>query len=129
MSKPAFSNLFTASGRRNRKSYFLFSLGWFVLIIVAMVVLSLTAVGSEAMATILMLVAGIVLGIPGWMVGAQRCRDFGWTGWAILITIIPVVGIIFLFALYFIPGDVGDNRYGPDPLAPPAAMPTAPAQA
>lgn len=118
MSKPAFSNLFTASGRRNRKSYFLFSLGWFVLIIVAMVVLSLTAVGSEAMATILMLVAGIVLGIPGWFVGAQRCRDFGWTGWAILITIIPVVGMIFLIALYFIPGDVGDNRYGPDPLAP-----------
>ncbi len=123
MSKPAFSDLFVASGRRNRKSYVLFSLAWLMLYIVAMTVLGIVAFGSAGLAAVLIWVAAIVLAIPGCFVGAQRCRDFGWTGWAIFITLIPVVGIIFYIALFFIPGDVGDNRYGPDPLAPAAAAP------
>lgn len=43
---------------------------------------------------------------------AQRCRDTNRTGWAVLIPVIPVVGWIFAWALYFIPGTAGDNRYG-----------------
>jgi uncharacterized membrane protein YhaH (DUF805 family) len=46
----------------------------------------------------------------------QRCRDFGWSGWAVLIMLVPVVGILFYLALFFIPGTHGPNRYGPDPL-------------
>ena len=59
---------------------------------------------------------GIPVAIAGWAVGAQRCRDFGWTGWAVLITVIPYIGFIFALVMLFIPGTQGENRYGPDPL-------------
>ncbi len=63
----------------------------------------------------------LALSISAWAVAAQRCRDFGWTGWATLIILIPVIGFFFSLALLFIPGDVGSNRYGPDQLGSPAA--------
>jgi uncharacterized membrane protein YhaH (DUF805 family) len=57
-------------------------------------------------------VAFLALAVSGWAVSGQRCRDFGWTGWAALITIVPYVGWIFAIALLFIPGTDGG-----DPLA------------
>ena len=66
-----------------------------------------------------MVIAGL-LTIPAvlasWAVGAPRCRDFGWTGWAMLLTLIPYLGWIYALAILFIPGTAGENRYGPDPL-------------
>jgi len=59
-------------------------------------------------------VSTLVLGVSSWEVAAPRCRDFGWTGWAALITIVPYLGWAFALALYFIPGTLGYNRYGPD---------------
>ena len=47
---------------------------------------------------------------------AQRCRDFGWTGWAALLCLLPYGGMAFTFALAFIPGTDGPNRYGPAPF-------------
>ena len=67
----------------------------------------------------LLVVAGIfslVCTVSGWAVGSQRCRDFGWTGWAMLITLVPYVGWFFSIAIIFIPGTLGPNRYGSDPL-------------
>ncbi|MGC8469666.1 MAG: DUF805 domain-containing protein, partial [Acetobacteraceae bacterium] len=58
----------------------------------------------------------IPLAVSGWAVMGQRCRDFGWTGWAVLITLIPFIGGLFAIALLFIPGDEGTNRYGPSPI-------------
>ncbi len=52
----------------------------------------------------------------GLFVAAQRCRDFGWTGWAALVILAPIVGWVFALALFFIPGTRGPNRYGPDPV-------------
>jgi uncharacterized membrane protein YhaH (DUF805 family) len=66
-----------------------------------------------------MIIAGLLTipaAIIGWALGSQRCRDFGWTGWAVLLTLIPYVGWIFAIAIMFIPGTQGPNRYGADPL-------------
>lgn len=38
----------------------------------------------------------------------KRCHDMGRSGWHRLI---PFYGLVLLFG----PGDVGDNRFGPDP--------------
>ncbi len=113
MSKPVFSDLFTFSGRRNRKSYFLF---WLAYVVVALVI---GGVIGATESTILSVIGGLIilaLLVAGCAVAAQRCRDFGWTGWATLIILIPAIGFFFSIALLFIPGDVGQNRYGPDPL-------------
>ena len=116
MSKPATEDLFTCSGRRNRKSYILASL---LLIAIVLGLWCVFGVLASASGNYVLLIVPALLCLPaafvGWMLGAQRCRDFGWTGWAILITLIPYVGGIFAIAIMFIPGNRGANRYGVDP--------------
>ena len=119
MSKPLTEDLLSFSGRRNRKSYILASL----LIMAVMVVVWCVAVAVSYASDgyIAIFIAGLIsipAVIAGWALGSQRCRDFGWTGWAMLITIIPYVGWIFVIAIMFIPGNQGPNRYGPDMLGP-----------
>jgi uncharacterized membrane protein YhaH (DUF805 family) len=121
MSKPAFEDLFTFSGRRNRKSYLLYSLAVFGLYAcVGLLFIIAVANNSQAGFTGMAVLAVIVV-IPSvistWAVGGQRCRDFGWTGWAVLLTAVPYLGLIFVIAMIVIPGNVGNNRYGPDPLS------------
>lgn len=113
MSKPITEDLFKFSGRRNRKSYFLY----FVAVMVVLAII--WGIAAAVASPVLMGVAAIIslgMTISSLAVGAQRCRDFGWTGWAILIQLIPAVGFIFACAMLFVPGNVGQNRYGPDPI-------------
>jgi uncharacterized membrane protein YhaH (DUF805 family) len=118
MSKSVTEDLFSFRGRRNRKSYILASL--LVAAVMLVVWIIATAVSFASNGYALMIVAGLVtipLAIMAWALGSQRCRDFGWTGWAMLITLIPYVGWLFAIAIMFVPGTQGPNRYGPDPLA------------
>ena len=117
MSKPVFSDLFALSGRRNRKSYFLYALFIFVVtLIVWGIAIAITSGSNSGVPMIIAYLISVILGISIWIVGAQRCRDFGWTGWAIFLTLIPFVGAIFAIAILFVPGTQGPNRFGPDPL-------------
>lgn len=134
MSKPVFQDLFTFSGRRNRKSYFLYLVAMmvFLAILWGAVVGAVDGGGARQFEDLgagyghagpgtvgAVIVAGLLTflaAISGWIVAAQRCRDFGWTGWAVLITLLPAIGWLFGLALIFIPGTLGPNRYGPDPL-------------
>jgi uncharacterized membrane protein YhaH (DUF805 family) len=124
MSKPVMEDLFSFSGRRNRKSYILASL-----LIFAVMILMWCIIGAMAYASgsYIGFIVGGLLSIPAviitWALGSQRCRDFGWTGWAMLLTLIPYVGWIFAIAIMFIPGNQGPNRYGPDMLGPPGGNP------
>ena len=123
MSKPVLSDLFTLSRRRNRRSYFLYSLlSFIVLIILWTIALNSSDSASKNhdeffIAIIMAIILTIPFEISAWIVGAQRCRDFGWTGWAILLVFLPIFGWAFYFAVFFIPGNQGFNRYGPDPLS------------
>jgi uncharacterized membrane protein YhaH (DUF805 family) len=118
MSKPVFSDLFALQGRRNRKSYFLYALCIAVILIVVWgIAVAITSSAQSSVPMIVAYIISVILGISVWIVGAQRCRDFGWTGWAILLTLIPFVGAIFAIAILFVPGTQGPNRFGSDPLA------------
>ncbi len=109
MSKPVFEDLFTFSGRRNRLSYLLYSLA--VTGLFGVIYLLAGSTGP----LVFLLVTPLI--ISSWAVGGQRCRDFGWSGWAVLIILIPYVGGIFAIIIMFIPGNRSENKYGPDPLA------------
>jgi uncharacterized membrane protein YhaH (DUF805 family) len=118
MSKSVTEDLFSFRGRRNRKSYILATLLVVALMLVVWIIAGAVSYASNGNA--LMIVAGLLtipLAVMSWALGSQRCRDFGWTGWAILITLIPYVGWLFSIAIMFVPGTQGPNRYGPDPLA------------
>jgi uncharacterized membrane protein YhaH (DUF805 family) len=121
MSKPVTDGLFSFSGRRNRKSYILASLLLFLVLLVLWgVAAAIAGANDNASALIIAGILSIPGAVAGWALGSQRCRDFGWTGWAVLITVIPYVGWIFAITIMFIPGTQGPNRYGPDLLAQPA---------
>ena len=77
--------------------------------------------GSNALVAYLILCA--IFGIPllFWVYAVQvrRCHDLGWSGWILLVELVPYVGwvatMLFFCAFAFVDGQPGPNRFGPDP--------------
>ena len=95
-------NIFSVSGRIGRVRYVGYLIGLYVLFGIFAFLAALVA-GPLAMAVWL---AYMVL---AFMLTIQRCHDFNTTGWLSLVSLIPLVALIF----WFIPGTEGANRYGP----------------
>lgn len=55
--------------------------------------------------------------IPSIAISARRMHDTNRTGWLQLLGLIPLLGWIFLIYVYVQKGNVGENRFGADPLA------------
>ena len=96
-------------GRARRKEYWMFYLFNMVFIFVlAFLDGILTAgflVGLYSLAVLLPMIA----------VAVRRLHDVGKSGWFLFIGLIPIIGGIWLLVLYCIDGDVGENKYGPNP--------------
>jgi uncharacterized membrane protein YhaH (DUF805 family) len=104
------------SGRARRKEYWMFTLFNMIFIIVAMIldnVLGLT-VGELPYGAFYFLYALAVL-IPGLAVSVRRLHDVGKSGWMILISLIPIVGVIWLLILMLTDSNPEDNQYGANP--------------
>ncbi|MFN3399780.1 MAG: DUF805 domain-containing protein [Ferrovibrio sp.] len=125
------SHLFRFSGRLNRLSFVTIYLSLFVLTYAASVPMMIGALSglSEPMraagGSVLMnflfyvgLGAEVLLGVLMAMVAAHRCRDINVSGWFGLLSVVPLLGLVFALIISFIPGTLGPNRYGPDPLGP-----------
>ena len=52
----------------------------------------------------------------------KRAHDLNWTGWWLLLFLIPVINIYFGLQLIFLKGTTGINGYGEDPLLRPSTM-------
>jgi uncharacterized membrane protein YhaH (DUF805 family) len=50
-------------------------------------------------------------------VASRRAHDIGQSGWLAALTLIPYLGFIATLVFVFIPGQQGENKYGPDPKA------------
>lgn len=49
-------------------------------------------------------------------INVRRWHDLNKSGWWILINLIPILGWIYSFVMLgFMPGDQGNNRFGPPP--------------
>ena len=53
--------------------------------------------------------------IPSLAVSVRRLHDVGKSGWFLLISLIPIIGSIWLLILFCTDGDNGDNTYGASP--------------
>jgi uncharacterized membrane protein YhaH (DUF805 family) len=54
----------------------------------------------------------------GICVGVKRYHDRNKSGWWLLIQFVPLIGSIWYFVdVFCLRGTVGDNSFGPDPLA------------
>lgn len=89
-------------------------------------VVMLTAVGLFAIAAMVMpisstlgfvcmAVVGIGMLVVSVQIGVQRLHDFGWSGWLILLNLVPLLGSLFPFFMLLMPGNREVNRYGSPP--------------
>uniref|UniRef100_UPI0030EC9A90 DUF805 domain-containing protein n=1 Tax=Pseudomonas guineae TaxID=425504 RepID=UPI0030EC9A90 len=103
---PEFSELkaLSTDGRIGRLRY----LAWSMVLMLACLPLFGVAAGffavSEILGGLLMVVVGIAVAVVGIMFGVQRLHDIGWSGWLLLVTLVPVVGGVFSLLLFIIPG-------------------------
>jgi uncharacterized membrane protein YhaH (DUF805 family) len=53
--------------------------------------------------------------IPSIAVGVRRLHDTGRSGWWLLISLVPLIGIIVLIVFLATDSQPGANQYGPNP--------------
>ncbi len=104
-------------GRAGRAEYW-----WFFLAnLIISVVLQAIAGASNAL-VILPIAYSLAVLIPGLAVAVRRLHDTNKSGWWILISLVPLVGVIVLIVFLATDGDQGANQYGnPDPGLPATA--------
>lgn len=121
MSKPVFEDLFKFSGRRNRQSYIMLQLATIAIVLLGVGFITMVTVAAPTLGAILGF-AGIIgliaLAVANWAAASQRIRDFGYSGVWALVLLIPYVGFAFSLALWFVPSNEGDNKYGPSQITP-----------
>lgn len=55
--------------------------------------------------------------LPGLALFVRRMHDVGKSGWFVLLSLIPIIGTVWLLALCITEGNPGENKYGPNPKA------------
>jgi uncharacterized membrane protein YhaH (DUF805 family) len=112
--------LWSAQGRMGRLRWVAWSaLGSLAIMPVAFVGGILAAAsGSQNVMYALLGLAYIAYAVFYGLLTIQRCHDLDWSGWASLIVLIPLVGLVFMFMR----GSPGRNRFGAPPPPNPRGM-------
>lgn len=111
------------SGRARRTEYWMFALFNLIFAIVAMVLDNLigSTISSLPYGFIYFIYALAIL-IPNLAVTVRRLHDSGKSGWYIFISLIPLIGGIWLIVLLATDSEVGDNKWGPNPKTGPSEI-------
>lgn len=105
------------SGRARRSEYWWFYL-FFILFYLAAVLVEVAVLGTETPILQLIVIAALV--IPMLAVSVRRVHDTGRSGWWLLISVIPLIGGIWMFVLTVLDSEPSENKYGPSPKPGPA---------
>jgi uncharacterized membrane protein YhaH (DUF805 family) len=106
----AFRKYAQFGGRSRRMEFWMFTL------INVLVIFGLAIFADKALwANILLAVYAVAMFIPCIALTVRRLHDTGRSGWWIFISAVPLIGSIAMIIFEVLPGDVGDNGYGPDP--------------
>jgi uncharacterized membrane protein YhaH (DUF805 family) len=104
------------SGRARRKEYWMFVLFNIIFFVVAIVLDNVLGTASEDLGY------GVICGLyslavilPGLAAVVRRLHDVGKSGWWIFISLVPLVGSIWLLVLLATDSQPGENQYGPNP--------------
>ncbi|MDP6824254.1 MAG: protein kinase, partial [Dehalococcoidia bacterium] len=101
------------SGRINRRGYIgRIGLIWAILIVGAALA---EDPESQDLGNFLMGFGWIFGIVVGFCAAVRRFHDFGWSGWRLLLALIPFVVIIIGFIILFRRSDWGSNGYGAEP--------------
>lgn len=100
--------VFSPQGRIGRLRYLVYAYGISYAISLIMAVVMAAAPGMATPVTVLgylLMLVSIIL------IGMKRSHDMNWSGWTVLLTLIPFVALIWLFKA----GTDGANRFGNPP--------------
>ncbi len=101
--------LWSASGRIGRLRYLAYTTGASLLAGIAAA--ALAAVLGQSMGMMIAVLVYIVTIVFCVLAAIQRSHDMDWNGWTVLLTIIPFVGLIWIFKS----GSADTNTYGAPP--------------
>ncbi|MDO6965175.1 DUF805 domain-containing protein [Rhizobium alvei] len=111
--------LFSPSGRLSRRTYGLALCLWFALQGIVISQMFANEGEQTALALWTLALVGIILGwiLSSLMLTVKRMHDLGLPGYWALLLALPVIGLVTMIALIFMPSD-GPNHYGLFPDAP-----------
>lgn len=104
------------SGRARRKEYWMFTLFNMIAVFVMVGLDNLfgTTIGKLPYGVFYFLYF-LAIFVPSLAVCVRRLHDVGKSGWFYLISLIPLVGTIWILILFCKDGDAGTNEYGANP--------------
>lgn len=119
--KVVFENYANFNGRARRSEY------WYFRLFTVLILLSAITIGSIigslfdnvfaglGFAYILFALYSLLMILPSIAVLVRRLHDVDKSGWFFLVSLIPLVGAIWLLIVLCTEGTSGDNQYGSDP--------------
>ena len=107
-----WSNYAAFEGRSNRGEYWWWALAAFF-INMALTAVDMAVLGSSfGDVAVLSSLWALVTFLPNWALCVRRLHDINRSGWWLLLSLIPVVGIIVLLVWMATRGDGHRNRFG-----------------
>ena len=104
--KTCYKKFFDFSGRASKSEFW-----WFQLYAIIIYALMFVFQGDLS---ILFSIITIANAIPNWAAAVRRLHDTDKSGWFVLISVIPIIGLFIIFLLIG-DGSKGKNRFGPKP--------------
>lgn len=105
--------VFTTEGRIGRLRYLAWSMASILAGLGLAIIISTVFAASTVFGSILAVAAVIGFLLVSIQIGVQRLHDLGWSGWFMLLYLVPVVGNVFPLVVMVLPGNGGINRFGP----------------
>ncbi|MBU2712785.1 DUF805 domain-containing protein [Zooshikella harenae] len=103
-------------GRARRKEYWLFFLFTTIISIILGVLDNVFGlISADAGVGLLGGIYSLAVFIPGLAVTVRRLHDTDRSGWWILISLLPLIGIIVLLVFMFLDSTPGENNFGANP--------------
>ncbi len=105
--------VWSASGRIGRLRYLAYMMVGYLMLVFVMGIGSvlLGRQGSPVLMTVFFGIGWVFYMVLFVLSGIQRAHDMDWSGWTVLVTLIPLVGLIWVFKA----GSAGENQFGAPP--------------
>lgn len=107
--------LWSADGRIGRLRYVAYSFGLSVALLLMCAVLFFLLIGVPSGMGLLRRISGIVMLGVGLVMSKRRLHDMDQSGWWAVLSLLPLVNLLFGLWLLCAPGTRGENRFGPEP--------------
>jgi len=113
--------IYTTQGRLNRLRFLKYHVLWTLLsaavgFLLVFFLGFLTIDPKSFLVTVPTGIWSFVAGVGNIMIATRRLHDLNKSGWWLLLMLVPFVNVILELYILLMPGTVGRNDYGADPL-------------